>query len=205
MMRPLVSKQPFHEKPDIMQPAGTSILDVRHVPPKLLVAYELKYTGFERPRLWSEDHVFHRPDICGTVLVSKLPPAEVGDIRAWTLTRRCSGGARIGPVYAEDTASAKFVLAAAMENVGPATVKHVPLPNEPISDLTEDEIDDKATLVAEVWCGNPEAEKIFEELGWRGVGVDYHRMWVDSKATEEWTKGGLAQNGVFAIFDAAIG
>ena len=71
-------------------------------------------------------------------------------------------------------------------------IQSVALPKEPISESSEEEIVDKATLVAEVWCGNPDAEAVFEELGWKGVGVEYHRMWVDSKAPEQWMEGGLA-------------
>lgn len=92
-----------------------------------------------------------------------------------------------------------------MKDAKVGMIKDIPLPNEPISDLSEAEVTEKATLVTEVWCGNPEAEKIFDDLGWKAVGVEYHRMWVDSKATEQGTKGGLAQKGVFAIFDAAVG
>ena len=80
-----------------------------------------------------------------------------------------------------------------------------PLPDEPISDGTEDEISDKGSLVTEIWCGNPETLKLFENLGWTPAGVDYHRMWMDSKAPSEWTDGGIAQKGVFAVFDAATG
>jgi hypothetical protein len=84
-------------------------------------------------------------------------------------------------------------------------VKCIPLPNEPISDLSEEHIIDQAALVAEVWCGNPEAEKVFQNLGWNDVGVEYHRMWVGGKPTEPWTEGGLSHKSVFAIFDAAVG
>ena len=205
MMRPLVSKQPFDEMTDTTQPAGILIVDVRSVPLDLLASHELKHTGFERPRLWSQEHMFHRPDVSGFALVSSSRPTQVDDIKAWALTRRCSSGVRIGPVYAQDAKSARLVLAATMKNVKPNMIRDVPLPNEPISEFSEEEIVDKATLVTEVWCGNPDAEKVFEELGWKGVGVEYHRMWVDSKATEQWTEGGRAQKGVFAVFDAAIG
>ena len=204
MMRPLVSKQPFGELKDTMQPADTFIVDVRKIPFELLVSHELKYTGFERPRLWSQENMFHRPDVSGWALVSRSP-IVVGDIKAWALTRRCSGGVRIGPVYAQDATSARLVLMATMKEVDPGMIRDVPLPNEPISDLSEEDIVEKATLVAEVWCGNPDAERLFEELGWKGVGVEYHRMWVDSKATAQWMEGGLAQKGVFTVLDAAIG
>ena len=205
MMRPLVAKKTLPSDTGPTRALQSSIVGIRDVPTDLLVAHELKYTGFERPRLWSREHTFHRPDVNGFALVSKSPPTEIDNIQAWTVIRRCSGGVRIGPLYAQDSVSANSVLAAAMEAVRPEMIRDLPLPNEPISNISEGEIADKATLVVEVWDGNPDAENVFVRLGWANVGVEYHRMWVDGKANAEWTEGGLAQKGVFAIFDAAVG
>ena len=84
-------------------------------------------------------------------------------------------------------------------------VKGSPVPDECLNDSSDEHIADQATLIAEVWCGNPEAENVFEDLGWKGIRSEYHRMWVDGRPTEPWKEGGLAQKGVFAIFDAATG
>ena len=205
MSRPLVSKKALPSENGTTRSPGGSIVDIRDVPTDLLVAHEFKYTGFERRRLWSQEHMFNRPDVIGFALVSKSPPIEVDNIKAWTLIRRCSGGARIGPLYAQDSFSANAVLATAMEAATPGMIRDLPLPNEAISELSGGEITDKATLVVEVWCGNPDAEKVFAGLGWTNVGIEYHRMWVDGKASAAWTEGGVAQEGVFAIFDAAVG
>lgn len=201
MIRSLLAKEPL---PKNEGQADGSLVNIHDVPLDLLVQHETKYTGFVRPRLWSKEHMFNRPDAAGHALVSRSPPQSVDDIKGWTVIRRCSGGIRIGPLYAQDAEAAKKVLIAAMET-GPKYIKDIPLPKEPISDLAEEKIADEGTLVTEVWGGNPEAVKLFENLGWKPAGVDYHRMWLDGKALPEWEQGGVAQKGVFATFDAAAG
>lgn len=84
-------------------------------------------------------------------------------------------------------------------------VKKTPMPNVGLSELSETEIAEKATLVTEVWGGNAEALTAFESLGWKDSGIEYYRMWTHGKATPEQSEGGPAHSGVFAIFDAAVG
>lgn len=203
LVRELASKEflSTHDKAE----ADGELVNILRVPEKLLVEHELHLTGFERPKLWTGEHILDRPDVGGFALVTSGPPVSAGYIKAWVMTRRCSGGVRIGPLYAEDATSAKTVLIAAMKSATAKLVKDTPLPNEPISELSEAEIHEKATLVTEIWGGNPDADKVFGELGWKPVGVEYHRMWVDGKAIPEWSEGGAAQKGVFAVFDAAVG
>ena len=205
MVRDLVSKSPLPADSGAEPHGEGLVVDIREVHPKFLAEHELKYTGFERPMLWSDEHMFSRPDVSGVALVSRSPPQTADDIEGWIILRRCSAGLRLGPLYAQDSVSARAILVAAMNLAKPKLIKDVPLPGEPISDLPENEISEKAMLASEVWCGNPEALNLFQGLGWKEAGVDYHRMWVDAKATPEWEKGGLAQQGVFAIFDAATG
>jgi hypothetical protein len=57
--------------------------------------------------------MFRRPD------VSKSPLSAMKHVKARALTRRGSGGVRIGPVYGEDATVAKVVLAAATKSAGP--------------------------------------------------------------------------------------
>lgn len=200
MMRPLVAKK-------LVQASHVDghIVDLRQVPQTLLVQHELKYTGFERPALWSDEHIFDRKDVDGVAIASQESPRTVDDLRAWAVIRRCSGGIRLGPVYASDSAAAKAVIAAAMERATPKAIQAVPLPKETMNEWSSDKIANEATLVTEVWGGNPEAIKLFKELGWEEAPVSYYRMWVDSKATPEQSEGGAAQDGVYAIFDAAVG
>lgn len=199
-MRPLVAKK------SAPAPAiNNHIIAIRNVPRTLLVQHEAKYTGFERPALWSNEHMFNRKDVDGVAVAKSESPKTADDLLAWTITRRCSGGVRIGPVYASDSASAKAAIVAAMEKATPKAIQDVPLPSEIMNEWTAEKIADEATLVTEVWGGNPEAVKVFEELGWEEAPVSYYRMWVDGKATPEQSQGGAAQEGVFAIFDAAVG
>lgn len=200
MTRPLVAKM------SVPAPATDhQIVGIRSVPPPLLVQHEAKYTGFERPALWSYEHIFSRKDVDGVAIVKKESPQAVDDLLAWTITRRCSGGIRVGPVYALDPESAKAVISAAMEKSTPKVVQDVPLPGEAMNEWSLEKVTGEATLVTEVWGGNPEAIKVFKELGWEDAPVSYYRMWVDGKATPEQGKGGAAQEGVYAIFDAAVG
>lgn len=90
MMRPLVAKEALRDDGGITSVPDGSIVNIRELPLKLLVSHELKYTGFERPELWSQEHMFRRPDVFGYALVSKSPPTEVDEIKGWALTRRCS-------------------------------------------------------------------------------------------------------------------
>lgn len=107
-------------------------------------------------------------------------------------------------MYAQDASVAKCVLVAAMETGKLRTIKDIPMPGVSMSELNEDQIVDQATLVAEVWSGNPEAERVFKDLGWT-TAAELHRMWFEDRACEQWTSGGVAQKGVFAVFDGAVG
>lgn len=205
MNRPLFSKKEVHAAAEIQVTTTTHLVSLDSVPHHLLAEHELKYTGFERRSLWNGKNMFDRPDVIGWALVSKAKPDSVDDIFAWAMVRRCSSGARIGPVYAHDAESAKVVLAAAVKTASVQYIKTIPLENEPLSSMADEEINEKASLVAEVWTGNADALGVFEQLGWTPSGLEYHRMWLDGKATPQQSEGGLAQKGLFAVFDAAIG
>lgn len=205
MGRPLVAKESIHAAVELTVTSSIHVISLDSIPHHLLVEHELMYTGFERRSLWNDKHMFGRPDVHGWALVSKLKPETVDDIYAWSMIRRSSGGARIGPVYARDAETAKVVLALATKAVTAAYIQSVPMQGEPMSSWGEAKINDEASLVAEVWTGNPEGQAVFESLGWSPAGVEYHRMWLEGKATEAQSEGGMAGKGVFAVFDAAIG
>ncbi|GIZ41790.1 hypothetical protein CKM354_000508400 [Cercospora kikuchii] len=202
MVRPLVEKDPV---PRPQLPEGSQMIEIRDLPPELLAEHELSITGFERPALWSGEHLFHRPDVHGVALILTSNPISAKDLGGWAVNRRCSGGVRIGPVYATDPASARAILVATMELARVEAIRRVPLPNEEMNDCTAEQITEQATLVTEVWGGNADAIDLFGQLGWKPAGVDYYRMWVDGKATLEQSKDGAAQKSVYAIFDAATG
>jgi len=198
--RPLVAKQPL---PGNAIDPSHIVLNIFDIPLPLLVQHELKYTGFQRSRLWNRGNLFDRIDVEGFAVVTRDDPQTVDDIRAWVLLRRCEEGSRIGPLYADDVASARTALAKVMEaaddeyNTVSGGGGQVDWPHEKI-------IED-CTLSAEVWGGNPHATKLFEELGWRRVGMHYHRMWLNDKAPPEQRPGQEADKHAFAWFDAATG
>lgn len=196
-MRPLET----HAEPS----NGLKLVDIKEIPNNLLVQSDLAHTGFERSQLWTDDYKA-RPDVFGYAVVdSEQPQTKPAHLVSWTTVRRCSQGYRFGPLYARDVDSARVVLAAAMKKATPGRLKESPLRNDPLSEAPESDISERAQLAVEVWSGNPTAERVFEDLGWKKVGVNYHRMWLGGQPTPEQDEGGLAHHGMFAVFDAAIG
>jgi hypothetical protein len=196
MTRPLVVKQSV---PEIELPDGLRIIDIKEVPSHMLAEHDLKWTGFERPRQWTHEHLFSRPDVKGVAIMG-----PVDQLVAWAINCRCSGGIRIGPVYADNAVAAKAVLTAAMNLASPEAIEELPLPDEAMNDLSVSDISMKATLAAEVWVGNGDAVRVFEELGWNSAGVEFQRMWVDGDAPPEQSQDGCSYKGVY-VTDAALG
>ena len=71
--------------------------------------------------------------------------------------------------------------------------------------MPNEDPNDALAFAAEIYGANPRAREFFQELGWTAVGFECHRMWLNGKATPQQSEGGAAQEGVFAVFDAAIG
>lgn len=155
--------------------------------------------------MWSNELMFDRPDVQGVALARTASPKSSDDLLGWALIRRSLHGPRIGPLYASSAPAAKAVLARAMTLANGQYVRDTPMPGDVLSNAAEDKMLNDATFDAEVWSGNPEAMKAFEDLGWKSIGVEFHRMWVDGKATPEFSEGGAAQKTVFATFDAGNG
>jgi hypothetical protein len=158
---------------------GEKIIPIRDVAREKLVENDLLYSGFERRRLWTDEALFRRNDVSGVAVVKG--PDEV--LEGWTLIRKCEHGYRIGPVYAHCDEVASLVLHAAMKTLE----------------------GQDGSLVAEAWMGNPDGVKIFENLGWKWAGIDYHRMWLNGDVVPQQAPGGAAEKGMFAIFDAGEG
>lgn len=140
MVRSLEANEEMSKASRSTSPDGMSIVNIRDVPSHLLARHDKKYTGSERPRLWSTEHMLDRKDASGVVLVSKNPPSTLEELHGWCLIRRCSGGLRLGPPYADHALSAKLVLVSAMKSASPRLVKDISLPKEAISELSEAEI-----------------------------------------------------------------
>ncbi|KAH0376013.1 hypothetical protein KCU92_g9960, partial [Aureobasidium melanogenum] len=177
------------------------LVDINGVPHHLLIRSDLDHTGFERKQLWSEEF-FNRSDLFGFALINEKGARKDEDIRAWTVVRQVPQGYRLGPVYAADQESAHRIIVAAMEHAM-RRIENTSI----TSAMSQPRQENSAayTITAEIWDGNPQAVKLFEMLGWSSVGVNYHRMWLHGRATPQQSKGGLANSGMYAIFDAAIG
>ena len=202
LIRPLAAKFPISETEPVK---NDTLVDIRKVPQDFLAKSDEKYTGFLRPALWSDKHLFNRKDIHGVALVSRDDPVELDDLRAWAVTRRYAGGIKIGPLYASDKESARAVLTAAMKLATPEAIKRIGMPNSAMNEWSIEKVTDEAKLAAEVWGGNQEAVELFEELGWVSAGYEYYRMWYDEKAPAAQDSGGASGKGAYAMFDAATG
>ncbi|KAI0394991.1 acyl-CoA N-acyltransferase [Xylariaceae sp. FL0594] len=165
------------------------VTDIRILDAKALVESEAAHCGLRRPRLWTQEALFHRPDVSGLAVVAKnnnnnsREDEEDIIIKGWILVRRCDEGYRIGPLYAERKDLADYLLHAAMSN------------------LVEDK---DVSLSAETWHSNERAGETFEGLGWKRVAT-YHRMWHDGRIPPVQVPGGKAERDMYAIFDAVQG
>lgn len=200
MSRAFTSKTPL---PSVTVPRGMVIKDAKEVDLSWIVAFEKAVTGFERSGLWTTSF-FARPDLKAVVLIDESKTG-LESIVGFSMVRRCPSGARFSPLYARDEQCAEFLMAHTLTLATPEFVRRCPLPQVEMSDWSEADISEKASITTEVWTGNATALPLFEKYGWREDGVEYARMWLNGKATPEQSEGGAAHSTMFAIFDAAIG
>lgn len=146
-----------------------------------LIKSDLEHTGLERIRLWTKEALLDRADAWGFAL--KTSSADPDAVQGWILIRSCQSGLRFGPLYATSHEVAARLLHVALEQS-----KGKP-----------------GSIVAEVWMGNKNAQSVFLQAGFSGLGVDYHRMWLNGRVPAEQDKDGLAETNVFAMFDAGEG
>ncbi|TID14518.1 hypothetical protein E6O75_ATG08664 [Venturia nashicola] len=180
MMRQGVKEVPLDETSDLIKGEGVRLVDLESVPVGVIVGSDFACTGLERTGLWSREALFERSDTFGLALVKEGTEDE---LVGWILVRGCEEGFRFGPLYASSEDNATLLLHQAMR-----TLK------------AED-----GNFVAEVWAQNELACKVFEKAGWKNVGVDYHRMWLNAKVPAAQQPGGKADKEVYAIFDAGEG
>jgi len=159
---------------------GEELVPVDLIPHDILTKSDLEHSGLERPRLWTQDAMFGRPDAFGFALVRE---GTKDQLEGWVLVRSCQHGFRFGPLYATSASRASLLLSTAMKRVEK----------------------EEGTFIAEVWPQNPEAINVFEKAGWKYAGVDYHRMWLHGVVPKAQQPGGTASKQCFAVFDAAQG
>jgi hypothetical protein len=179
MVRSSINEVP-PTKTGIVLDEGEKLVDLRKIPHRLLVESDLTHTGFERPKLWSDEALFSRSDVQGYAIISST---DTNKLLGWILVRRSPLGHRVGPLIADTSKHASILLEKAVQNV----------------------TNPDGSMIAEIFSPNTEGRKVFEELGWKWAGMDYHRMWLDGSVPKEQDVGGRGEKGMFAIFDAAEG
>lgn len=180
MIRPGAKDLPLDGKFEHTASQHERLVPLDQLPTHILVEDDLAITGLKRGALWTKRALFDRDDAWGLALVKEGTTEE---LEGWILVRSCQQGFRIGPLYAETKANARFLLHQVMRKLEDAD----------------------GSYITETWPGNPDAVAVFEESGWTWAGVDYHRMWLDGKVPEAQQKGGKADKEMYAIFDAAQG
>ena len=180
------------------------MIDINPVPYDVLNESDFNHTGLLRKGLWNHDFL-NRPDLFGLALINGDRTSKIEDIRAWSIIRRVRLGFRMGPLYAADISSARTVILAVMKHA-------IRERQNASSNLVQSSLGaadaENLSVTVEIWDGNPQAVKLFQELkdlGWGSLGVNYHRMWLNGQATPQQSEGGQAHSGMYAVFDSAIG
>jgi hypothetical protein len=151
--------------------------DLRDVDPTYLAQLDLDHTGLDRPAYWAANALPSRQGAFGYVIIAD------GKATGLIYARHCDQGVRIGPLYAANYSQARQLL------------------HKLMNDYTRHE----GTFIAEIFGSNKDGQKVFEELGWKYVGLSYHRMWFLGKVPLQQQEGGRGAKGMYAIFDAASG
>lgn len=167
------------------------LVDLKEIPYEILSKSDYDHTGFERDDLWN-GKIQKRADFFGLALVERGKPYKKESVHGWMIVRRAFEGYRLGPVYASNAAASRTLITAATQTTA-------------VGASAEQDGTSDVHMAAEVWGGNPDAVKIFEELGWNCTDVDYYRMWLHGVTPSQQDTGGLAHRGMFAIFDAVTG
>lgn len=158
------------------------VKDIKTVDRSALAQLDQALTGLDRSVYWSTSNVLSRDDVFGYTYSALSSPAS---ITGFVLVRGCEEGHRIGPLYAPSPAIAADLLY--------LTMQHPSIANS------------SGSLIAELFGPNTESKAVFKSLGWKEVGIEYHRMWYKGKVPTPQNEGGRGIKGMFAIFDAGCG
>lgn len=156
--------------------------DIKTVDRSALAHLDQALTGLDRSVYWNTSNVLSRDDVFG---YAYSPLSSSASITGFILVRSCEEGHRIGPLYAPSPAIAAHMLYLTME--------HPFIANS------------SGSLVAELFGPNTESKSVFKSLGWKELGVEYHRMWYKGKVPTPQSEGGEGIKGMFVIFDAGCG
>jgi hypothetical protein len=177
---PLMSRDSIQDKPmDVTwdQENSVELQDLCDVDPAYITQLDLEHTGLDRTAYWAADALPARQSAFGYVII------DDGKATGLVYARHCDQGIRVGPLYAANYLQARQLL------------------HKLMNDYTRQE----GSFIAEIFGSNENGQKVFEELGWKYMGVSYHRMWLHGKVPTQQREGGKGVKGMYAIFDAASG
>jgi hypothetical protein len=180
MTRESLVETPLQEMPvsnEVRDGVERDVRDVKTVDPCSLAALDTQHTGLDRSAYWTTGALLGRTDAFGYAAFHKE------QLTGFILVRRSEYGHRVGPLYAATISEARMLLHKAMGDLA----------------------DSDGSLVAEVFDPNMLGRSVFEEAGWKFANLCYHRMWLHGKVPQEQQKGGRAESGMWAIFDACAG
>lgn len=166
-------------------------LDISTIPAPHIASLDLALTGLDRATYWLSDSPTTLLSRCTTGLACYTGATLTGLI----VLRACDNGYRIGPLYAPDPETAGRLLRAAVRRLG----EQGSVGGQGLGSGSGTE-----TIEVEVFGGNKDAQRVFEDAGWKPVGAEYTRMWRGS-VPEAQREGGQGTKRMFAIFDAGCG
>lgn len=113
---------------------GCELLDIRKADAEAVADYEAKNSGLRRPAAFIESF-FSQPGAVGFIMRNQTSK----DIVAMGAIRPSSDGFRIGPLYANNSTSARIIVKALMSHTFSATVYiDVPLDNQDAVEMVQE-------------------------------------------------------------------
>ncbi|KAJ3151727.1 hypothetical protein HDU89_001775 [Geranomyces variabilis] len=175
-------------------PESTTVVPLNQVHIDDLVAFDAQYFSVPRKRFlvnWAEQ----APDMHGVALLDNAASSGGGRIRAYGVIRQSATGYRVGPLFAQDSDSARVVLLRLIQLARSATAASSPSSSS--GTMSEDPLSSSLPVFLDAPDTNPAAAELMQGLGMKVV-FECARMY-HGPAPE------VDMDGVFATTTLALG